>query len=95
MQTNLNAYCYEDTCEQIFDLCAESNVSVMDREQNFEEIALTIASLNRQEVTQRILNFKGRFCMDFTADYLEALSIDRLRHILLAALTTQLRHYRR
>lgn len=95
MQTNLNPHCYDDTYSQNCEIRAQSNISLMDREQTFEEIALSIANLDRQEVTQRILGFKGRFCMDFTPDYLENLSIDRLRHILLAALTTQLRRYRR
>ena len=48
--------------------------------------ATTIAGLGRNELTRRIRNFRGRFKLDFTEDYLNKLSVDRLRHILLAAL---------
>lgn len=54
---------------------------------NFEQTATTIASLNRNEVTRRIKNFQSRFKLDFTEQYLNKLTTDRLRHILLAALT--------
>ena len=52
----------------------------------FDREATTIASLGRNELTSRIKNFHGRFKLDFTEDYLNKLSVDRLRHILLAAL---------
>lgn len=52
----------------------------------FEQTASAIASLNRSELTRRIRNFRGRFKLDFTEEYLKKLSVDRLRHILLAAL---------
>ncbi len=52
----------------------------------FETEATSIAALGRGELTRRIKNFKGRFKLDFTEDYLNNLSVDRLRHILLAAL---------
>jgi hypothetical protein len=52
----------------------------------FEQTATSIASLDRSELKRRIRNFKGRFKLDFTEDYLDNLSVDRLRHILLAAL---------
>jgi len=48
--------------------------------------ATVIAGLGRNELTRRIKNFRGRFKLDFTEDYLSKLSVDRLRHILLAAL---------
>jgi hypothetical protein len=51
----------------------------------FEQTATSIAALDREELKRRIRNFKGRFKLDFTEDYLEKLNIDRLRHILLAA----------
>jgi hypothetical protein len=38
------------------------------------------------ELKRRIKNFRGRFKLDFTEAYLNRLSEDRLRHILLAAL---------
>ncbi|HUW19034.1 MAG TPA: hypothetical protein VMW16_07015 [Sedimentisphaerales bacterium] len=51
-----------------------------------EQTATSIASLGKDELKRRIRNFRGRFKLDFTEDYLDALSVDRLRHILLAAL---------
>lgn len=56
-----------------------SSVKYLDRQ------ATSIAALGRDELTRRIRNFKGRFKLDFTEDYLNKLSVDRLRHILLAA----------
>lgn len=52
----------------------------------FEQTATSVATLDRSELTKRIRNFRGRFKLDFTEDYLKNLPIDRLRHILLAAL---------
>jgi len=52
----------------------------------FETEATSIAALGRNELKTRIRNFRGRFKLDFTEDYLNKLSVDRLRHILLAAL---------
>jgi hypothetical protein len=58
----------------------------MASEQYLEQTATSIASLGRDELKRRITNFRGRFRLDFTEDYLNNLSVDRLRHILLAAL---------
>lgn len=52
----------------------------------FEQAATSIAALDRKELEKRIKNFKGRFKLDFSDDYLHNLSVDRLRHVLLAAL---------
>jgi hypothetical protein len=54
--------------------------------EHFERTATSIAALGRDELKTRIQNFHGRFKLDFTEDYLNNLSVDRLRHILLAAL---------
>lgn len=59
---------------------------------SFENIAVKIAALNKSEVIRRIKNFKGRFKLDFTEDYLASLSVDRLRHILLSAIMTKCRN---
>ena len=59
----------------------------------FETEATSIAALGRHELERRIRNFKGRFKLDFTQEYLSKLSVDRLRHILLAALLTARDHY--
>jgi hypothetical protein len=52
----------------------------------FERTATTLASLGRNELKRRIKNFRGRFRLDFTETYLNEMPVDRLRHILLAAL---------
>ena len=52
----------------------------------FERSATSIAALNRNQLKRRIKGFRGRFRLDFTDDYLDNISLDRLRHILLAAL---------
>jgi len=52
----------------------------------FERTAATLSSLDKTELKRRIQNFKGRFRLDFTEEYLNNLPADRLRHILLAAL---------
>jgi hypothetical protein len=51
----------------------------------FEQTTTSIASLGRNELKHRIKGFRGRFKLDFTEEYLNKLSVDRLRHILLAA----------
>jgi len=51
-----------------------------------ERVAASLADLGRDDLKQRIKNFRGRFKLDFSDDYLDALSLDRLRHLLLAAL---------
>ena len=51
----------------------------------FEQTATSIASLNRNQLKRRIKTFKGRFKLDFTEEYLNKLTVDRLRHVLLAA----------
>ena len=58
----------------------------------FEQATTSIASLGKTELKKRIKNFKGRFRLDFTDTYLENLSVDRLRHILLAALINAKSH---
>jgi hypothetical protein len=62
-------------------------IGLMVSRKDFEQTATTIAALNRNELTRRIKNFRGRFKLDFTEQYLNTLTTDRLRHILLAALT--------
>ena len=58
----------------------------------FEQTATSIAALERNELKRRIRNFKGRFRLDFTEDYLDNMSVERLRHILLAALVNAKPH---
>ncbi len=58
----------------------------MSSRQYFEQTATSIASLGKDELKRRIRNFRGRFRLDFSEEYLDGLSADRLRHILLAAM---------
>lgn len=53
---------------------------------SLEQITASISGMGKQELKKRIRNFKGRFKLDFTDDYLNRASVDRLRHILLAAM---------
>lgn len=50
-----------------------------------EKIAVKLASLSRGQLRGQLMNMRTRFRMDFTKEYLDSLSKDRLRHILLAA----------
>ena len=59
----------------------------------FEEAASSITALGKDELKKRIKNFRGRFKLDFTEDYLNNLSADRLKHILLAALINARPHH--
>lgn len=52
----------------------------------FEKLSALIVSLSRPQLNKRIRKFKGGFKLDFTDSYLEKISVDRLRHILLAAM---------
>jgi len=52
----------------------------------FEQLAVSIAALGRDDLKRRIKDFRVRFKLDFSDDYLDSISLDRLRHILLAAL---------
>jgi hypothetical protein len=65
--------------------------TMAERIPNLNEIAVRIAGMNRHAVMHELLNFQTRFRLDFTENFLIALPIERLRHILLAA---QIQHYR-
>ena len=54
----------------------------------FEKTATSIATLNRDQLKERIKRFHGKFKLDFSEDFLDKASVDRLRHILLAAFVT-------
>jgi len=82
-----------DTGEQParFGVSDSPGTQIMAQRKHFEQAAASIAALGRSELKQRIRNFKGRFKLDFTDDYLEKLSLEKLRHILLAALMSSKR----
>jgi len=56
---------------------------------SYEKMISSIASLRKSELKSRLLSFKGNFKFDFTESYLDSLSTDRLKHILLAAVATK------
>jgi len=63
-----------------------SKARPMASKEYFEQTTTSISALGRNELKRRIRGFKGRFKLDFSEDYLNNLSVNRLRHILLAAL---------
>ena len=54
----------------------------------FERSCAKVLEMTKSEVKHRILHFDGPVRLDFTEEYLNTLDLDRLRHILLAALLT-------
>ena len=54
----------------------------------FEQACSYIMTLSKAELKDRLLHFEGPIKLDFTDEYLEGLGLDRLRHILLAAMVT-------
>lgn len=50
-----------------------------------------IGSLNRKALVRMLSHFDGRLRLDFTREYLDAQSEERLRHILAAALLCERR----
>lgn len=54
----------------------------------FETVCTEIATMDKAEVKHHILHFDGPVRLDFTEDYLDSLDLEKLRHILLAALIT-------
>lgn len=62
--------------------------NIMASSRSFEQVASAVNSLTKSQIKRRLLNFKGRFKLDFTEKYLDGLTIDKLRHILLGAMLT-------
>ncbi len=50
-----------------------------------ERIAVKLAGLSLAQLKKQLSGTRMRFRMDFTSEYLDSLSEDELRHILLAA----------
>lgn len=65
---------------------SEGSPNARNRLWEAEQVAAALADLGRDDLKKRIKDFRGRFKLDFSDDYLDALSLDRLRHLLLAAL---------
>ncbi len=60
----------------------------VDSRSYFERSVVAIATLSREELKNQIKGFQDVLKLDFTDDYLDAISLDRLRHILLAVVLT-------
>jgi hypothetical protein len=58
-----------------------------------EDVAGSIAVMNRPQVQREIMTFSGRFRLDFSPEYLQAQTLNQLRHILLAAKLQQQKNY--
>lgn len=58
---------------------------------SFEKMAISVGTLSKSQVKRHLLNFHGGTKLDFTESYLDSLRLDKLRHILLAALETRAR----
>jgi hypothetical protein len=67
------------------------DIRQMSTNENLERLAVSISSLGRGEVEDKIKNFQGSFKLDFTEEYLKNLTVERLRHILFAAMAANLR----
>jgi len=51
-----------------------------------DSVTCSIAQMSRDQIKREILHFKkGSFKLDFSEDYLDGLTLERLRHILMAA----------
>jgi hypothetical protein len=49
-----------------------------------EELVCLITSMDRPGLIRQFLRFQGTFPIDFTPEFLEQLTLERLRHIFLA-----------
>jgi hypothetical protein len=49
-----------------------------------EELVYLITSMDRATLIANFLRFQGAFPIDFTSEFLEQLSVERLRHIFMA-----------
>jgi hypothetical protein len=49
-----------------------------------EELICLVSSLDKRALTAQFLAFRGSFPVDFTPEFLDALPVERLRHIFVA-----------
>ena len=49
-----------------------------------EELICLVASLDKPALATQFKEFRGNFPIDFTPEFLESLSLDRMRHIFVA-----------
>ena len=51
----------------------------------FERLITRLSSMKREELILLLSGMQCTFPLDFTEDYLQSVSVERLRHIVLAA----------
>ena len=52
--------------------------------QQIEELICVVSSMDRAALTEKFLNFRGQFPVDFTSEFLRSIPLDRMRHIFIA-----------
>ena len=52
--------------------------------QQVEELICLVASMDKSALTKQFLTFRANFPVDFTPEFLERLSVERMRHIFVA-----------
>ena len=57
--------------------------------QKFEKASSKVFNMNKVELKRHIKRFRGSFRLDFSESYLNGLSADKLRHILVGAMTVR------
>lgn len=60
---------------------------------DFEKLCSEVAGMGRNEVKSKLLHFRGKLKMDFTETCLDNMTLDKLRHVLLAALSVESRRH--
>jgi len=54
------------------------------RPEQVEELIFLVSTMQRDDLVERLLHFRGNFPIDFSESFLRGLSLDRLRHIFVA-----------
>ncbi|HEY7116960.1 MAG TPA: hypothetical protein VH475_10260 [Tepidisphaeraceae bacterium] len=49
-----------------------------------EELICLVSSLDKPALTRQFLSFQGSFPVDFTPEFLDQLTVERMRHIFVA-----------
>jgi len=60
----------------------------VDSRSYLERTVALLATLGRDELKSRLKDFQNAIKLDYTDDYLDQVSLDRLRHIVLAVAMT-------
>jgi len=60
---------------------------------DFEKLCSEVTAMSRNEIKRKLLHFRGKVKIDFTETYLDNMTLDKLRHVLLAALSVESRRH--